>query len=253
LNLSLQAKRFRPVRRTSRLVPHEPSAIARQGCFRRVLARAPWVIPGIARLWAEYRSFAMSAIPSFAVPGGGSRNGTDRGRQAFRACLARPEAGWGPLLCLPPCLRGGTVGVFSGTRLYAWGCCAVFCSRMAGAGAVAWAAAVALVGTGTAAAVVPPVGVIATVPVGQFPSEVAVNPSTHTAYVTNTDDDTVSVIDEATSTVTASPRSSVRAPATCCPWKPVLSTPLCIASKRRAGSTPSGTSLKTINAPSTTP
>jgi YVTN family beta-propeller protein len=39
--------------------------------------------------------------------------------------------------------------------------------------------------------------------VGYHPAGVAVDPATHTAYVTNIDDDTVSVIDETTSTVTA--------------------------------------------------
>ncbi len=45
--------------------------------------------------------------------------------------------------------------------------------------------------------------VIATVPVGSFPSEVAVNPAGTRAYVTNRDSGTVSVIDTATNTVAA--------------------------------------------------
>ena len=45
--------------------------------------------------------------------------------------------------------------------------------------------------------------VTATIEVGTGPDGVAADPTTHTAYVTNVDDDTVSVIDEATGTVTA--------------------------------------------------
>ena len=45
--------------------------------------------------------------------------------------------------------------------------------------------------------------VTATIEVGTTPGGVAVDPTTHTAYVTNINDDTVSVIDEATNTVTA--------------------------------------------------
>ena len=45
--------------------------------------------------------------------------------------------------------------------------------------------------------------VTATIEVGNTPGGVAVDPTTHTAYVTNINDDTVSVIDEATNTVTA--------------------------------------------------
>ena len=45
--------------------------------------------------------------------------------------------------------------------------------------------------------------VTATIPVGSYPLAVAVDPSTHTAYVTNAHDDTVSVIDAATRAVTA--------------------------------------------------
>ena len=44
--------------------------------------------------------------------------------------------------------------------------------------------------------------VTATVEVGDGPDGVAVDPAAHTAYVTNIDDDTVSVIDEASSAVT---------------------------------------------------
>ena len=44
--------------------------------------------------------------------------------------------------------------------------------------------------------------VTATIEVGTGPDGVAVDPTSHTAYVTNIDDDTVSVIDEATKTVT---------------------------------------------------
>src|SRR5580692_4663251 len=44
--------------------------------------------------------------------------------------------------------------------------------------------------------------VTATIEVGTGPDGVAVDATTHTAYVTNIDDDTVSVIDEATKTVT---------------------------------------------------
>ena len=43
----------------------------------------------------------------------------------------------------------------------------------------------------------------ATVPVGKEPKRLAVDPGTHTVYVTNGDDNTVSVIDAATHTVTA--------------------------------------------------
>ena len=45
--------------------------------------------------------------------------------------------------------------------------------------------------------------VTATVPVGKNPFKVAVDPGTHTVYVTNNVDDTVSVIDGSTRTVTA--------------------------------------------------
>jgi YVTN family beta-propeller protein len=45
--------------------------------------------------------------------------------------------------------------------------------------------------------------VTATIEVGTGPDGVAVDPTSHTAYVTNVDDDTLSVIDEATNTVTA--------------------------------------------------
>jgi YVTN family beta-propeller protein len=45
--------------------------------------------------------------------------------------------------------------------------------------------------------------VTATIEVGTGPDGVAVDPTSHTAYVTNVDDDAVSVIDEATNTVTA--------------------------------------------------
>jgi YVTN family beta-propeller protein len=45
--------------------------------------------------------------------------------------------------------------------------------------------------------------VTATIAVGTGPDGVAVDPTAHTAYVTNINDDTVSVIDEATSSVTA--------------------------------------------------
>jgi YVTN family beta-propeller protein len=44
--------------------------------------------------------------------------------------------------------------------------------------------------------------VTATIEVGTAPDGVAVDPASHTAYVTNVDDDTVSVLDEATKTVT---------------------------------------------------
>ncbi len=69
-------------------------------------------------------------------------------------------------------------------------------------------AAVALSPAVCAAAAVPAsaVGgysVTATIEVGTTPGGVAVDPTTHTAYVTNINDDTVSVIDEATNTVTA--------------------------------------------------
>jgi YVTN family beta-propeller protein len=46
--------------------------------------------------------------------------------------------------------------------------------------------------------------VTATIEVGTGPDGVAVDPASHTAYVTNVNDDSVSVIDEATKTVTAS-------------------------------------------------
>jgi YVTN family beta-propeller protein len=45
--------------------------------------------------------------------------------------------------------------------------------------------------------------VTATIAVGNFPSGVAVDPTTGNVYVTNERDDTVSAIDEATDTVTA--------------------------------------------------
>jgi YVTN family beta-propeller protein len=45
--------------------------------------------------------------------------------------------------------------------------------------------------------------VTATVPVGTGPWGVAVDPGTHTVYVTNISDNTVSVIDGSTRTVTA--------------------------------------------------
>ena len=48
-----------------------------------------------------------------------------------------------------------------------------------------------------------PYRVTATVPVGKGPVGVAVDPGTHTAYVANTGDGTVSVIDGSTRTVTA--------------------------------------------------
>src|ERR1019366_9277800 len=48
--------------------------------------------------------------------------------------------------------------------------------------------------------------VTATIGVGSGPDGVAVDPATRTAYVTNVDDDTVSVIDEAAGTVTATVR-----------------------------------------------
>ena len=72
---------------------------------------------------------------------------------------------------------------------------------------VAVAAAAALPLVVCAAAAVPASAAVhytvtATIEVGNGPDGVAVDPSTHTAYVTNVDDDTVSVIDEATSTVT---------------------------------------------------
>ena len=44
--------------------------------------------------------------------------------------------------------------------------------------------------------------VTATIDVGTGPDGVAVDPTAHTAYVTNVDDDTVSLIDEAAGTVT---------------------------------------------------
>ena len=48
-----------------------------------------------------------------------------------------------------------------------------------------------------------PYRVTATVPAGKNPNGVAVDPSTHTAYVANSDDNAVSVIDGSTRTVTA--------------------------------------------------
>ena len=48
-----------------------------------------------------------------------------------------------------------------------------------------------------------PYRVTATVPVGKWASGVAVDPGTHTVYVTNVDDNTVAVIDGSTRTVTA--------------------------------------------------
>ena len=73
---------------------------------------------------------------------------------------------------------------------------------------VAMAAAAALpLAVGVAAAVPASAAggyaVTATINVGTGPDGVAVDPATHTAYVTNVDDDTASVIDETTNTVTA--------------------------------------------------
>ena len=48
-----------------------------------------------------------------------------------------------------------------------------------------------------------PYRVSATVPVGKNPGGVAVDPGTHTVYVTNSEDNTVSVMDASTRTVTA--------------------------------------------------
>src|ERR1700726_663108 len=74
--------------------------------------------------------------------------------------------------------------------------------------AVAVAAAAALSPAVCAATAVPASAaggyrVTATIEVGTTPGGVAVDPATHTVYVTNINDDTVSVIDEATNTVTA--------------------------------------------------
>ena len=57
-----------------------------------------------------------------------------------------------------------------------------------------------------------PYRVTGTVPVGNSPSGVAVDPSTHTVYVTNSHDNTVTVIDGTTHTVTATvPSATARA------------------------------------------
>jgi len=74
------------------------------------------------------------------------------------------------------------------------------------AAAVAAAAALPLVICAAAARPALAAGgyiVTATIEVGTGPDGAAVDPTTHTAYVTNVDDDTVSVIDETTGTVTA--------------------------------------------------
>src|ERR1700733_1697926 len=79
-------------------------------------------------------------------------------------------------------------------------------ARGRGSAAVAAAAAIPLV---VCAAAVPASAagggytVTATIEVGTAPDGVAVDPTTHTAYVTNVGDDTLSVINEATGTVTA--------------------------------------------------
>src|ERR1700722_5843595 len=54
-----------------------------------------------------------------------------------------------------------------------------------------------------AVATVDAVKVTATIPVGQDPVDIAVNPRTHTAYVTNADSGSVSVISTRTNQVTA--------------------------------------------------
>ena len=71
------------------------------------------------------------------------------------------------------------------------------------AAAVVAAAALSLAAGAVPASAAGGYTVTATIPVGSYPLEVAVDPSTHTAYVTNADDDTVSVIDAATRAVTA--------------------------------------------------
>ena len=81
-------------------------------------------------------------------------------------------------------------------------------ARWRGAAAVAAAGAVLLAVSAAAAVPASAAGgytVTATIPVGSYPIGVAVDPATRTAYVTNgqVSDNTVSVIDEATSTVTA--------------------------------------------------
>src|SRR6476620_8453825 len=77
-------------------------------------------------------------------------------------------------------------------------------ARWRGAAAAAVVAAAALsLAAGAVPASAGGYTVTATIPVGSSPRAVAVDPATHTAYVTNTGDGTVSVIDAATNAVTA--------------------------------------------------
>jgi YVTN family beta-propeller protein len=71
------------------------------------------------------------------------------------------------------------------------------------AAAVATAAALALAAGAVPASAADGYTVTATIPVGAYPEGVAADPVAGTVYVTNTGDNTVSVIDAATSTVTA--------------------------------------------------
>ena len=57
--------------------------------------------------------------------------------------------------------------------------------------------------TGRSGSAGPTYRATATVPVGERPYQVAVDPGSHTVYVANSDDGTVSVIDTSTRTVTA--------------------------------------------------
>src|SRR4051812_17493421 len=69
-------------------------------------------------------------------------------------------------------------------------------------GAVALATVV-LSGCGSSGSAGPTHRATATVPVGKRPYQVAVDPSSHTVYVTNDDDGTITVIDASTRAVTA--------------------------------------------------
>jgi YVTN family beta-propeller protein len=76
-------------------------------------------------------------------------------------------------------------------------------ARWRSAAAVAAAAALSLAAGAVPASAVDCYRVTATIPVGSGPFGVAVDPAAHTAYVTNSNEATVSVIDTATRAVTA--------------------------------------------------
>ena len=71
------------------------------------------------------------------------------------------------------------------------------------AAAMVAAAALSLTADAAPASAAGGYGVTATIPVGDQPTAVAVDPATHAACVVNSGDSTVSVIDEATNDVTA--------------------------------------------------